>query len=72
MHPCAAVRCQFPLFLPGWCGQVLGPPRSTGHAQRITAEHFAFCDECAGHGLSDIPRITASLLHTAIWTFWRD
>jgi Domain of unknown function (DUF4253) len=36
------------------------PPRSTGHAQRSAAEHVVCCDECAGHGLSDIPRITAS------------
>lgn len=48
------------------------PPRSTGHAQRIAAEHFAFCDECAGQGLSDIPRITASLMQTPIWTLWWD
>jgi uncharacterized protein DUF4253 len=48
------------------------PPRSIGHAQRIAAEHFAFCDECAGRGLSDIPRITASLMETPIWTFWWD
>jgi len=48
------------------------PPRSTGHAQRIAAEHFAFCDECAGQGLSDIPHITASLMQTPIWTFWWD
>jgi hypothetical protein len=48
------------------------PPRSTGHARRIAAEHFAFCDECAGQGLSDIPRITASLTETPIWTFWWD
>jgi hypothetical protein len=48
------------------------PPRSTGQAQRIAAEHFAFCDECAGQGLSDISRITASLMATPIWTFWWD
>ena len=48
------------------------PPRSVEHAQRIAAEHFVFCDECAGQGLSDIPRITASLMTTPIWTFWWD
>jgi hypothetical protein len=31
------------------------PPRTIGHAQRIAAEHFVFCDECAGQGLTDIP-----------------
>lgn len=48
------------------------PPRSTEHAQRIAAEHFVFCDECAGQGLRDIPRITASLMGASIWTFWWD
>lgn len=48
------------------------PPRSVGHAQRIAAEHFVFCDECAGEGLSDIASITANLMETPIWTFWWD
>jgi hypothetical protein len=48
------------------------PPRSFEHAQRIAAEHFAFCDECAGQGLSDIPSIAASLTKTPVWTFWWD
>ena len=48
------------------------PPRSIGHAQCIAAEHFAFCDECAGDGLSDIPGIAAGLMKTPIWTFWWD
>ena len=48
------------------------PPQTIGHAQRIAAEHFAFCDECAGEGLSDIPSITASLMEAPIWTFWWD
>jgi hypothetical protein len=48
------------------------PPRSIEHARRIAAEHFVFCDECAGRGLSNVPRIAASLLETPIWTFWWD
>ena len=48
------------------------PPRTIGHAQRIAAEHFVFCDECAGEGLSDIASITANLMETPIWTFWWD
>jgi len=48
------------------------PPTSIEHAQRIAAEHFVFCDECAGQGLSDIPSIAANLLETPIWTFWWD
>src|SRR5262245_13489080 len=48
------------------------PPRTTEAAQAVAAEHFAFCDECAGQGLRDIPRITASLVNAPTWTFWWD
>jgi hypothetical protein len=48
------------------------PPRTTEAAQGIAAEHFAFCDECAGTGLRDIPRIAASLVNAPTWTFWWD
>jgi hypothetical protein len=48
------------------------PPRTTETAQRIAAEHWAFCDECAGQGLHDIPRITASLVNSPFWDFWWD
>jgi hypothetical protein len=48
------------------------PPRTTEAAQAIAAEHFAFCDECAGQGLRDIPKITASLVDAPTWTFWWD
>jgi Domain of unknown function (DUF4253) len=48
------------------------PPRTTRHAQHLAAEQFAFCDECAGQGLRDIPQITDHLLSSAIWTFWWD
>jgi hypothetical protein len=48
------------------------PPRTTEAAQAIAAEHLAFCDECAGQGLSDIPRITDSLINAPTWTFWWD
>jgi hypothetical protein len=47
-------------------------PRDTGHAQRIAAEHWPFCDECAGRGLTTIPAITEYLLTSPIWTFWWD
>jgi hypothetical protein len=47
------------------------PPRSIEHAQRIVAEHFAFCDECAGQGLHEIVSIAARLMEL-IWTFWWD
>ena len=46
------------------------PPRSTEAAQRVAAEHFAFCDECAGQGLHDIAGIAASLVEAPVWTCW--
>src|SRR5207244_12404758 len=48
------------------------PLRTAEAAQAIAAEHFAFCDECAGQGLRDIPRLTASLVNAPTWTFWWD
>ena len=48
------------------------PPSTTQAAQAVAAEHFAFCDECAGQGLRDIPKITASLVNAPTWTFWWD
>ena len=48
------------------------PPRSLEAAQRIAAEHFAFCDECGGQGLRDISSIAVSLVNAPIWTFWWD
>jgi Domain of unknown function (DUF4253) len=48
------------------------PPRTEESAQRLAAEQWAFCDECAGQGLNDIPSITASLMSSPIWTFWWD
>jgi len=48
------------------------PPRTVESAQRLAAEQWAFCNECAGEGLHDIPRITASLMSSPIWTFWWD
>lgn len=48
------------------------PPRTLESAQRLAAEQWAFCDECAGEGLRDIPRITASLMSSPAWTFWWD
>ena len=48
------------------------PPRSLQSAQRIAAEHFAFCDECGGQGLRQVGEIAASLLGAPTWTFWWD
>jgi uncharacterized protein DUF4253 len=46
------------------------PPRSSEAAERVAAEHFAFCDECAGQGLHDIPGIAANLVDAPVWTCW--
>lgn len=48
------------------------PPHSVESAQRIAAEHYAFCDECGGQGLSQIPLITPSLVNAPFWAFWWD
>jgi hypothetical protein len=48
------------------------PPRTLEVAQRIAAEHFAFCDEFGGNGLNEVPDIASHLLKTPIWTFWWD
>lgn len=47
------------------------PPRSLKAAERIAAEHYAFCDESSG-GLRDIRSIAASLVNSPFWTFWWD
>ena len=46
------------------------PPRSAEAAERLAAEHFAFCDESAGQGLHDISGIAASLVDAPVWTCW--
>jgi Domain of unknown function (DUF4253) len=48
------------------------PPRSIDAARHVAAEHFVFCDECAGRGLRDISAISAAIISTPIWTFWWD
>jgi Domain of unknown function (DUF4253) len=48
------------------------PPPTVQAAQRLAAEQFAFCDECAGKGLHDVSSITAHLLSSPTWTFWWD
>lgn len=48
------------------------PPRTLEHATQIAAEHSAFCDECAGQGLRQVPAIAAALTSAPTWTFWWD
>ena len=47
----------------GRCRALLGGPFRSAAAE-------SGCDECAGKGLSDIPRISKHLLTSPIWTFW--
>lgn len=54
---------------------VTRPARSIEHAQRIAAEHYGFCSECADHtGLArtTIPEIAPVLVNAPIWSFWWD
>jgi hypothetical protein len=46
------------------------PPHSAEAAQRVAAEHFAFCNERAGQGRHDIAAIAASLVDAPVWTCW--
>lgn len=48
------------------------PPRALESAQLLAAEQWVFCNECAGRGLHDVPRITESLMSSPVWTFWWD
>lgn len=48
------------------------PPRDLESAQLLAAEHFAFCNECAGLGLRDVLSITRYLMASPVWTFWWD
>lgn len=48
------------------------PPRTLESAQHLAAEQWAFCNECGGTGLHDVPGITASLMSSPMWTFWWD
>lgn len=48
------------------------PPRDVQSAERVAAEHYAFCDECGGKGLTTISEISINLVNAPIWTFWWD
>jgi hypothetical protein len=48
------------------------PPRTSAAAQRLAAEHFAFCDECGAQGHRYVSAIAASLEGAPLWTFWWD
>jgi hypothetical protein len=48
------------------------PPRTFEAAEKIAAEHSAFCDECAGQGLRTVREIAPLLVDAPMWTFWWD
>jgi Domain of unknown function (DUF4253) len=48
------------------------PPRTIEAAHHVTAEHYAFCNECGTNDLRDIAGITANPLDSPIWIFWWD
>ena len=48
------------------------PPRTLEAAEKIAAEHSAFCDECAGTGQRTVREIAPVLVDAPIWTFWWD
>lgn len=48
------------------------PPRTLAHAQRVAAEHYAFCNEFGGRGLSTVPEISKILIDAPVWVFWWD
>jgi Domain of unknown function (DUF4253) len=53
---------------------VSAPPVSPGHAERVAAEHFAFCPDNIVQGLSGTIRAYAAkyVLGKADWWFWWD
>jgi hypothetical protein len=48
------------------------PPRTLEVAEKIAAEHSAFCTECGGQGLRTVREIAPALVDAPIWTFWWD
>jgi hypothetical protein len=48
------------------------PPRDQDAAQRLAAEHYAFCDECGEDGLRAVSDIAARLRESPVWSFWWD
>ena len=55
-------------------GKVAAPPVSLGHAERVAAEHFAFCPDNIVQGTSGTIRAYAAkyVLGKADWWFWWD
>ena len=48
------------------------PPRTMEAAEKMAAEHSAFCTECAGQGLRTLREIAPALVGAPVWTFWWD
>jgi hypothetical protein len=48
------------------------PPQTLEAAEQLAAEHYAFSNESARRGLSDIGSITRALVNNPFWDFWWD
>lgn len=51
---------------------VAAPPVSAAHAERVAAEHFAFCPDNVEQGARTIRRYAAQLPGKDLWSFWWD
>jgi Domain of unknown function (DUF4253) len=45
------------------------PPQSVEHAQRVAAEHFAFCPDLR---MTTFSEYAGSLVGNRVWNFWWD
>ena len=51
---------------------VARPPRTLDDAQRIAAEHFAFCSDSVYQGAGSISQLANDLIDGPIWSLWWD
>lgn len=52
---------------------VAAPPATPAEAERVAAEHFAFCpDTATAHGPDTLRAYAAELVDAPLWTFWWD
>ena len=49
---------------------VAWPPQTADHAQRVAAEHFAFCPDL--RSMTTFSEYTESLVGNPVWNFWWD
>ena len=51
---------------------VARPPCTLEAAQRVAAEHFAFCSDSVYQGVGSISQLADDLIDGPIWSFWWD